>query len=671
MSEPPGSESHFGASTITVQARYDEDENDSLLGAGIEDDGDDSVIDDEVEISAYVRNEFDFYDENDLPEEPDPASKFPKNTDAAEKSRYPFKKLTPVETFEDYLQFSDEVPYEVIYMRTAHVSSLLAELQREFMSLEKEINQHEGIEKGTKERADEAAREVERQRTEIHEKQTAKAIANVSERYKIELKFRGEDWERFLANFKRQYPNDLETLAILHNLKDPQFIAALKKRQNKEESAKYENVPVPETRLTKEEEKLEKRRKLGLGVLDPIVFDDKKQADVYGQEHSARWHHIGDQPLKLPGDMESITGRSTRQPRQSSRKKYDEGDSVTPEEEYEPLPAKRSRKPRTFGDNESGPRSRGQSQSRDATPGVKRFQSGKRVGRPPNPSKLQNVQSAPTSDKPQLGLQEATELQQAAEALISKTTAAESSFASASSGPSIRQPVSSSYLAPKKRHAGGRPRKVVVPPSIPSRPSTSSSSETDSSIENHVATRRSVRAKSKTHDAHIDPGTGEEPESSNITGDKPKRKRKRRATESTIAVADPSEVAPEPAPITKKRKTTRPAPTASATPVQNGKTEPAPSASATASKVKKAKAAPPPARPASTRIRKPTRIAMGLDGVDDYDDDVESALDEQFTTEYESYQALTSAGYSALGKRKRRSLINLREAMRSDEEEDE
>ena len=61
---------------------------------------------------------------------------------------------------------------------------------------------------------------------------------------------------------------------------------------------------------------------------------------------------------------------------------------------------------------------------------------------------------------------------------------------------------------------------------------------------------------------------------------------------------------------------------------------------------------------------------MGLDGADEYDDD--SALEDQFATEYESYQALSSPkGHMQLGKRKRRSLMDLAAAMRSDDDEDE
>lgn len=895
LSDPPTSPSHLAASTITVKSKNGEGRIGPQLDAGAKEDdvngevGEEEPEEEPEEISAYVRNEFDFYDENDVPEESDSTPKIPKDPELAEKSRYPFKKLTPVEVFEEYLRISKDTPYDELYHRTARVSGILAKYQDEWDSIEKEVNQHEGVLKGTKERADDAAKELERKRTE----ESDERLAKVAELYKAQLKCRGDNWDKFLVGFKSKFPRDTETLAILQNLKDPLFMAGVKKRQKKEEGSKYENAPWPEKGLTKDEEKLERKRRLGR-LADPIAFDDRKQADVYGQDYSAKENHVGRQPLTIPGNPDEANGRSTRQPRQSTRKRYDEEESVTPETEPE-LPAKRPRKPRTFGEDiDSGTRSRGASQSRDATPAVKRFQSGKRVGRPPNPSKLQNVQSAPASDMPELGVKEEAELQQAAESLVNQTvtdqaaaeappmkkkhpggrpkkivpeaTVAESSTTAGPSGPSVSRPgvgessvpapivkpkhpggrprknvakapteekstaqtitakssaaaapeknptpdasasepvkrkhpggrpkkhvpetsaannsitaessqapaseAASSVPAPRKKHAGGRPKKVVAQSStvaapsemsapeaailpkpknkggrprkhpikyeketdtsrqkhlaemdnqsratssVTSRPTTSSSSETASSFGNHMATRRSTRAKSRTQEtnansvtvldhasssggkgkrklntndtdsstlvvdsAPIDspsppvkrrktrgvrqqrvaetPEPSPEPESSMTATSRPKRKRT--ATESTIAVADPSEAVEEPSPAIKKRKTTHPA---SITPATLPRT------------VRKTKLTPVPTRPASTRVRIPTRIAMGLDGVDEYDDD--DALEDQFATEYESYQALTSPkGNMQLGKRKRRSLMDLSAVMQSDDDEDE
>lgn len=72
-------------------------------------------------------------------------------------------------------------------------------------------------------------------------------------------------------------------------------------------------------------------------------------------------------------------------------------------------------------------------------------------------------------------------------------------------------------------------------------------------------------------------------------------------------------------------------------------------------------------RPPSTRVKKPTRIAAGLDDVvDDFDDE----LDEDFPSEYDRYQALTSAGSPGLGKRVRRPLVDLSAMMGETSDED-
>lgn len=72
-------------------------------------------------------------------------------------------------------------------------------------------------------------------------------------------------------------------------------------------------------------------------------------------------------------------------------------------------------------------------------------------------------------------------------------------------------------------------------------------------------------------------------------------------------------------------------------------------------------------RPPSTRVKRPTRIAAGLDGaIDDYDEE----LDDGFPSEYDRYQALTSAGSPGLGKRVRRPLVDLSAMMGETSDED-
>jgi hypothetical protein len=65
--------------------------------------------------------------------------------------------------------------------------------------------------------------------------------------------------------------------------------------------------------------------------------------------------------------------------------------------------------------------------------------------------------------------------------------------------------------------------------------------------------------------------------------------------------------------------------------------------------------APAPAR-TSTRVRKPTSRMLGLDGAADDEDD---EADEQFRSEYDRYQALSSPKSAGLGKRVRKSFMDL------------
>jgi hypothetical protein len=89
----------------------------------------------------------------------------------------------------------------------------------------------------------------------------------------------------------------------------------------------------------------------------------------------------------------------------------------------------------------------------------------------------------------------------------------------------------------------------------------------------------------------------------------------------------------------------------------------------------KQKNLPEATRPASTRVRKPTRIAAGLDGVagefeDENGNENEDELDQQFQSEYDHYQALTTAGSPVLGKRTRKPVFDLAAIMGETSEEE-
>jgi hypothetical protein len=79
-----------------------------------------------------------------------------------------------------------------------------------------------------------------------------------------------------------------------------------------------------------------------------------------------------------------------------------------------------------------------------------------------------------------------------------------------------------------------------------------------------------------------------------------------------------------------------------------------------------------PQRPASTRTRKPTRAAMGLDGADDEEGDDGSETEQSYPSVYDHFQALTSPKMPILlGKRNRKPLHDLSQLMDSDSVEDE
>jgi len=118
-----------------------------------------------------------------------------------------------------------------------------------------------------------------------------------------------------------------------------------------------------------------------------------------------------------------------------------------------------------------------------------------------------------------------------------------------------------------------------------------------------------------------------------------------------------------------------PPPSADAPPAKKGKTRaskgelPSQLAAAKTLPARKAKVTisttAGPSREPSTRVRRPPR-SLGLDGTNDDDSDM------QLTTEYEAYQALTSPKSPLrLGKRVRKSYINLADAMTGEDDFDD
>jgi hypothetical protein len=120
----------------------------------------------------------------------------------------------------------------------------------------------------------------------------------------------------------------------------------------------------------------------------------------------------------------------------------------------------------------------------------------------------------------------------------------------------------------------------------------------------------------------------------------------------------PSSVAPKKEPST----TSTAAPKTKPTPAPKTPAPPKSKAPAKREPSRKAKQSPlPPTqlRRTSTRPRKPR--VLGFDGADDEDEDdeEEDEIQAQFTSEYDRFQALISPGSHTLGKRKRKSMMDL------------
>lgn len=367
-------------------------------------------------VRPYVDPEtkFDYYDQTDGQAISD-SEMF--GTERIPKFRYPT--VIPLEAFEEYIGDPEELSYEELYHRTAVVANTLAIYQMEWDAIHRVTSAHEAVLKEEERRIDEEAADRED--------------------------------EKGPGGRKRKIR---PTLA---------------------------NAPFHEMKKTKEEIELEKRQRGRL--MDPIKFDDMKMMDVYGLEYSSHPKNFGQQNLQeaiktraksmASGTVED--GSRGRSQRTVARKVYDAEMSATPETEFDAPPAKRVRRQRILDGYESETTVRSTT-SRGGTPAVKTFPSGKRIGRPPTKSKLQDVQMAPASDgmevpgsniepltpelpkrkgrptKALLEAQEYAELQEAASALVTATE-----------GGNVSTP-------PKPKHSGGRPRKQQLENTITSIP---------------------------------------------------------------------------------------------------------------------------------------------------------------------------------------------------------
>jgi len=360
-----------------------------------------------------------------------------------------FPKLTPMDVFESFLKNPEDMTYEELYDRTALVSESLVAYQDEWDEIDKETTAYESAEKAALKRVEERNKEAtERERLFDNERRDRIRIT-----YTRQVDMTAKEFAQWAAEYEKENPES-ECMKYLMDLRDSKKMAAINKKiaaENKKKESVLEGAPPDKVPAkTKEETAIDDKKRLGR-LKDPSEFEEQMLKDAYGKRR-VRSNNLaggtnGEDTALTAGEAETNRARTRR----NTTKKYAAEFSPSPETEEEGLPAKRARKPKIYEDGvETAGRSR--VPSRSATPVVRTFPSGKRVGRPPTKSKLQAVQTVSKSVSPhaangteprELGPLEEAQLHDAAESLVNQTV-----FDQAAAPPV------------KKKHAGGRPRKI-------------------------------------------------------------------------------------------------------------------------------------------------------------------------------------------------------------------
>ncbi|RKF57759.1 hypothetical protein OnM2_072037 [Erysiphe neolycopersici] len=346
------------------------------------------------------------------------ASDYP-NAPHPKRIRRTFKKILPLENVEQFLSNPESLSYDELYHKTATIASLMGELQDEARVIDKELNDFEVARKSDQQISLEEAR-LEK---ESKQKEEDIIFEGLLKKYGNLTKLSVDDWTSFLKNF---YDNHLdenpENYRLLLQLRSHQFIQDFHKRKNCREKAKQktntirlaDTVDSPPTKMEQKAMEESDRRKRRPAI-DPLIFEDRKMADVYGMIHKNGDAYIGNQPLK---DRNGITKDSCatknsddnfRPKRAKGRRGNNDNDlsdhTTVVSDAEDVVPSKRARISRAGVDSAASSRTgaRTAPSSRESSPGAgpKIFASGKRVGRPPGssktqvklPSKLKSVQA--------------------------------------------------------------------------------------------------------------------------------------------------------------------------------------------------------------------------------------------------------------------------------------
>ncbi|POS83227.1 hypothetical protein EPUL_003926 [Erysiphe pulchra] len=333
--------------------------------------------------------------------------------------RRAFKKILPTENVEQFLRNPETLSYDELYHKTATIASLMGELQDEARVIDKELNDFEVARKSNLQIS------IEEAKLEKESKQKEEDIIfeGLLKKYGNLTKLSVDDWTCFLKNF---YDNHLdenpENYRLLLQLRNHQFIQDFQKRKNCKDKAKqkantikladtFDSPPTKMEQKAMEESDRRKRKP----AIDPLIFEDRKMADVYGMIHKNGDAFIGNQPLKDRNGItkDLCTTKNNDDNFRPKRARGRRGNNDTDHSDHTPVvsdaedivPSKRARISRAGADSAASSRTgvKTAPSSRESSPGAgpKIFASGKRVGRPPGsskaqvklPSKLKSVQA--------------------------------------------------------------------------------------------------------------------------------------------------------------------------------------------------------------------------------------------------------------------------------------
>lgn len=370
------------------------------------------------------------------------------------KSGLKFKKLTPIAAFESYLANPADMSYDDLYHRSSVVAKVLAKLQAEYDLCEKKTSDFESAKKY----AAKIAADAKKEEDERISAESDAELLRLHAQYREQLRMSFRDYNAWVN--EQEAAADPEVVPAIHwefmrNIKNPDIMGKVNKRRkaNEKEAAKpvivLEDTPLPA--LRRGDDDVRKKRVI---FQDPVVFEDRKTADVYMADYSKHRDAIGFQTFK---DRRAIAtpeevDENGRPKRTRGKRACDTEQTNTPgdsEDEEAPL-GKRRRTARIVQDLPTSPARRTKAATREGSPQVATFKSGKRIGRPPkvkgeaatsvpkaaSKSKLQQSHLPPTSEPGEsdeseeelpggetreLEEDQEAELQQAAEALVQQT----------------------------------------------------------------------------------------------------------------------------------------------------------------------------------------------------------------------------------------------------------